>query len=144
MFGWRSKYLAALPLAPRRSLFLAVCGVITRGVVWAIVIFALNALVPATLVAMLGINPKLKVPEGPFTRMIDFMCQPDRAIRLAAFVLGAIDLPISYLTSNRIESRRLWSRTMMLIPLGIGLTAAAGFVVLYMQLISLQIREVSG
>lgn len=144
MFGSRPRHLAALPLAPRRSLFFAVCGVVSRGVVWALLIFALNALVPAILVAMQGINPKLRLPEGPFTRMIDFMCQPDRAIRLAAFVLGAIDLPISYITSNNIASRRLWSRIMMLIPLGIGLTAAAGFVVLYMQLISLQVREVNG
>jgi hypothetical protein len=144
MFGSRSRHLAALPLAPRRSLFLAVCGVVSRAVVWALLIFALNALVPATLRAMQGINPKLRVPDGPFTRMIDFMCQPDQAIRLATFVLGAIDLPISYLTSNSISSRRLWSRIMMLIPLGIGLTAAAGFVVLYMQLISLQIRDVNG
>jgi hypothetical protein len=144
MFGSRAKYFAALPVAPRKSLFVAMCGVVSRAFVWALLIVILNAVVPRTLAAMQGINPKLTIPEGAFTRMIDFMCTPDRAVRLAACVLGVIDLPISYLASNRITSRRLWGRTMMLIPLSIGLAAGAGFVVLYLQLISLQIREVGG
>lgn len=143
MFGSRERKLAALlPQAPRRSLFVASCGVISRGLVWALLIFALNAIVPKTLAAMQGLNPKLQVPQGPFTRLIDFMCQPDKAARLAAFILGVVDLPISYLVSNSIASRRMWGRTMMLIPLGIGLIAGAGFVVLYLQLISLQIKAV--
>ncbi|MDB5384860.1 MAG: hypothetical protein JWM11_506 [Planctomycetaceae bacterium] len=142
MFGSRDRKLAALlPLAPRRSLFVAACGVVSRGFVWALLIFALNAIVPRTLMAMQGLNPKLQVPVGPFTRMIDFMCDPTKACRLAAFLLGCIDLPISYLISNSIASRRLWGRTMMLIPLGIGLIAGAGFVVLYLQLIALQVKD---
>jgi hypothetical protein len=140
MVSSTDKLFAALPLAPRRSMFVTLCGVVSRGFVWALLIFALNAIVPRTLAAMQGLNQNLQIPQGPFARLIDFMCQPEKAVRLAAFVLGAIDLPISYLVSNSIGTRRMWGRTMMLIPIGIGLVAGAGFVVLYMQLISLQIK----
>lgn len=142
MFGMRNKTLAGLPLAPRRSLFVTLCGVVTRACIWALIIYALYAIVPRTLAALHGINPKLQMPEGPFARLIRFMCQPEKSIRLALLVLGAIDLPISYLVSNSIATRRMWARLMMLIPIGIGLVAGAGFIVLYMKLLSLQIQEI--
>jgi hypothetical protein len=144
MFGSRSTSLPGLPLAPRRSLFVALCGVILRAFVWALLIYAFHMIVPRTLAAMQGINPKLQIPQGPLTQLIDFMCQPEKALRLAAYFLVIIDLPISYLVSNSIASRRGWGRLMMLVPLAIGLAAGAGFIVLYLKLISLQVKEFGG
>lgn len=142
MFGSRPKSIMGLPLVPRRSLFVTLCGVIPRALIWGLVLVAMYTIVPRTVIAMQGINPKLRIPPGAYARFLEFMCRPEQSIRLALVVVCAIDLPISYLVSNRIESRRMWGRMMMLIPIGIGLIAGFGFVVLYMQLIGLQVKEI--
>lgn len=144
MNGSQQRGLPELRLSPRRSLFVSACGVISRACIWVLLVYALHYIVPRTLTALQGINPKLQIPRNPLTVLINFMCQPQKSLRLAAYFLLLIDLPISYVVSNNIASRRFWGRLMMLIPLAIGLAAGGGFFVLYMQLISLQIKEVGG
>lgn len=128
-------------LRPHRSGLLAICGVIVRAAVWGLLIFGLVAIVPQVIPALQELQPKLPPPRGPVMNLINFIRTPGRSIPVVVCLLVLIDLPISYFATSDVQTRRWWSRLMLLIPLGIGLIAAGGFVWLYFQLLMLMIQD---
>lgn len=132
--------MAQLP-QQRRSGLLAVAGVIVRLGVWGLLIFGLAALVPQVLPALMALQPKLPPPRGQIMDLVNFIRTPRVSVPLILCLTLVVDLPMAYLTSGNVNSRRWWSRLMMMIPLGIGLAAAGGFAVLYFQLLTLMVKD---
>ena len=128
-------------MRPHRSGLVAICGVLVRAAVWGLLIFGLAAIVPQVIPALMALQPKLPPPRGAAMNLIDFIRTPERSIPVVACLLILVDLPISYLTTSNLQTRRWWSRLMLLIPLGIGLIAAGGFALLYFQLLTLMIQD---
>ncbi len=131
--------LARLP--QRRSGLVAIASVVLHAGLWGGLIFALLAIVPQVIPALMALNPKLPPPRGPVMDLVDFVRTPQKSVPLVLCLLLLVDLPMSYLTSGNILSRRWWSRFMMLIPLGIGLVAAGGFAVLYFQTLGQLVKD---
>ena len=79
----------------------------------------------------MALQPKLPPPRGQIMDLVNFIRTPRVSVPLILCLTLVVDLPMAYLTSGNVNSRRWWSRLMMMIPLGIGLAAAGGFAVLY-------------
>lgn len=126
---------------PRRSLLIAICGVIVRAGAWALLIFGLAMILPRLLPALREIQPKLPPPRGPVMDVINFLRTPEQSLPVVAGFLLLIDLPFSYLSTGSVTMRRWWSRLMLMLPLGIGLAAGIGFVMMYFKLIGLLVKD---
>lgn len=126
---------------PHRSFPIALGGVVIRGLVWGLLIYGLMEMVPRVLPALLALQPRLEEPRGPVMQLINFMRDPQKSVPMVALFLLFVDLPLSYLSSSSLALRRWWSRLMMLIPLGVGLAAGAGFVMLYLQTLKLMMQD---
>ncbi len=131
--------LARMP--QRRSGLLAIGSVVVRAGIWGLLIFGLATIVPMVIPALMALQPKLPPPRGPVMDLVNFIRTPQRSVPVVLCFLVLIDLPMAYLTSGNLISRRWWSRLMMLIPLGIGLVAAGGFAMLYFQLLTRMVRD---
>lgn len=126
---------------PHRSFAIAFGGVLIRGVVWGLLIFGLAKIVPIVLPALKEIQPKLQLPKGAVMEAINVIKNPQISIPVIAAFLLFIDLPISYLTSNSFMLRRWWGRLMFMIPMGIGLAAGGGFLMLYIKTLKLMMKD---
>ena len=125
----------------RRSWLIAGSGVLVRAGVWALLIVGLALIVPRVIPAMQAIQPKMPLPRGPVMDLVNFIRIPEQSVPYVALFLLCIDLPFSYLSTSSVGMRRWWSRLMLLIPLGIGLTAAVGFGFLYVQLLTSMMQD---
>lgn len=128
-------------MKPHRSWLIATSGVLVRAGVWALLIFGLAMTVPRVIPALRGLQPKMPPPNGPVMQLIDFIRTPQLSVPVVAAFLLLIDLPLSYLSTGSFNMRRWWSRLMLMVPLGLGLVAGVGFVVLYLQLIGLLVKD---
>ncbi len=117
------------------------CGVIVRAGVWALLIFGLAMIVPRVLPALRAIQPKMPPPRGPVMELVNFIRNPQQSVPVVAAFLLLIDLPFSYLSTSSFTMRRWWSRLMLMVPLGIGLAAGVGFVMMYLKLIGLLVKD---
>lgn len=126
---------------PHRSWLIASSGVFVRAGVWALLIFGLAMIVPRVIPALRALQPKMPPPRGPVMELIDFIRTPQLSVPVVVAFLLLIDLPLSYLSTASFSMRRWWSRLMLMVPLGIGLVAGIGFVVMYLQLIGLLVKD---
>ena len=126
---------------PHRSFLVASSGVIVRAGVWALLIVGLAVLVPRVIPALQAIQPRMRPPRGPVMELVNFLRTPQQSVPVVAAFLLLIDLPFSYLATSSFTMRRWWSRLMLMIPLGIGLAAGVGFVMMYLQLIGLLVKD---
>ena len=125
----------------RRSMLIAVCGVLVRAGIWGLLIFGLAMIVPKVIPALMALQPKLPPPRGPVMSLLNFLRTPQQSVPVVLCLLVLFDLPIAYLTSGNLYFRRSWTRLMMLLPLGLGLVAAGGFAFLYFQLLTLMVQD---
>jgi hypothetical protein len=128
-------------IRPRRSMLIATSGVIVRAGIWALLIFALAMIVPRVIPALRAIQPRMPPPRGPVMDLVNFLRIPQQSVPVVAGFLLFIDLPVTYLSTGSFSMRRWWSRLMIMVPLGIGLAAGVGFVVMYLQLIGLLVKD---
>lgn len=116
-------------------------GVVVRAGVWGLLIFGLAMIVPRVILALRALQPKMPPPQGPVIQLIDFVRTPQLSVPVVVAFLLFIDLPLSYLSTGSFAMRRWWTRMMFMVPLGIGLLAGIGFVVMYLQLIGLLVKD---
>ena len=128
-------------MKPHRSWLIAVCGVMVRAGVWALLIFGLATIVPRVIPALREIQPKMPLPRGPIMQLVEFLRIPQQSVPVVVAFLLLVDLPLTYLSTGSFLMRRRWSRLMLLVPLGIGLAIGVGFVVMYLQLIGLLVKD---